>query len=368
MAEAQADIGHNVTILTTSNVTDELPLIPSVAVSGYFCELSNWRWSKEFARSLPGYVSRSDIVHIHTVWEYPTWAAMKVCRSFEVPYIIRPCGMLEHWSLSQSKVKKWLYLNFFINYLLKEAAAIHFTSLSESVNSNRFSAYFDKFVIPIGIEPASYEDLVTESQFFDRFPILKGREIVLFLGRLHPKKQPEVAIQAFGIACKVHPNTFLVMAGPGEPEYLAQLKTLTQRLGIENKVMFVGMLCKKAVLEAFRAATLFVLPSLQENFGISVAEAMAAACPVIVSHQVSLSSEVASFNAGVVCHAEVEPIAKSLVRLLENSALRKTMGANGRSLILEKFTWKRIANELTDVYADILSGKREHVAWRKAFP
>jgi glycosyltransferase involved in cell wall biosynthesis len=365
MAEAQAALGHNVTILTTQLGKEEWPLLRGVAIHAYPCEFSGWRWSKGLARSLPGHVSKADIVHIHTVWEYPTWAASRVCRSLGVPYIIRPCGMLEQWSLSQNAIKKWLYLYAIGNSILRDATAIHFTSESERVNSNQVCAGCDEFVIPIGLNPAAYEESLSESDFYDRFPVLKGRKIVLFLGRLHYKKQPDVAIHAFGIACTGHPDACLVLAGPGEPEYVSQLKHLTQQLGIEQKVLFVGMLHEKAVREAYRAATLFVLPSLQENFGISVAEAMAAGCPVVVSDQVSLSSEVACANAGVVCPAEVEPTAEAIARLLGNSELRKTMGANGRNLILEKFTWERIVSDLTDVYGDILSGQHVHLAWRK---
>jgi len=362
MAEAQAALGHGVTILATKIGDETAPVLKGVEIRLYPCEFIGWRWSKGLAGALPSLVEKADIVHIHTLWQYPTWAAAGVCQSLGKPYIIRSCGMLEHWSLSQSSFKKRLYLLFGGNSRLKGAAAIHFTSESERINSLRPSK---DFVIPIGLRSSAYENLPSELAFKKRFPVLENKKIVLFLGRLHYKKQPDVAIRAFALVYNDHPDACLVLAGPGDPNYVAGLDQLVHRLGIEKRVFFLGMLQGETVREAYRAAAFFVLPSFQENFGISVAEAMAAGCPVVVSEQVSLSKEVARANSGIVCSAEVKPTAEAMSRLLGDSGLREKMGINGRNLIVNQFTWEKVAADLIDVYSDILSNLHVHPAWTK---
>ncbi len=360
MSESQAALGHTVSIVATRTGKEPSPALPDVALYLYPCEFVGWRWSKGLADALHSQIKKAEIVHIHTVWEYPTWIGAKVCQDLGKPYIIRPCGMLEQWSLAQSSLKKKLYLLLGGSARIKRAAAMHFTSESERIKSIRPTK---AFVLPIGLPPSAYEDLPSASAFRQRFPILEDRKIVLFLGRLHYKKQPDVAIRAFALACRKYRDHTLVLAGPGDVDYVAGLRQLACQLGIENQVVFVGLLQEEAVREAYRAAALFVLPSLQENFGISVAEAMAAGCPVLVSDQVSLSKEVARAGAGIVCGTSVEQVAAAMSAFFHALELQAEMGVKGRELILSQFTWEKIASDLIDVYSDILINKYTHPAW-----
>jgi glycosyltransferase involved in cell wall biosynthesis len=188
--------------------------------------------------------------------------------------------------------------------------------------------------------------------------------MILFLGRLHPKKQPEVVIRAFHAIHREFPEASLVLAGTGEQGYSNLLQKLVSQLGLESQVFFLGMLKGREVQEAYMAAALFALPSLGENFGIAVAEAMAAGCPVVVSHQVALSKEVEEYSGGIVAEADVDGVSKAFRRLLEGSALRQSMGRNGREFVLKKLTWDKIAEQMVEVYQDILQGTRTNTAWR----
>jgi glycosyltransferase involved in cell wall biosynthesis len=116
--------------------------------------------------------------------------------------------------------------------------------------------------------------------------------------------------------------------------------------------------------DAYNAADIFVLPSLQENFGIAVVEAMSAGCPVIVSEEVSLAQEIAEARAGIVCFAAVEPLAKAMAALLADVRERKAMGERGRRLVVEKFTAEKTTMDLLAVYHEILTSDRKHSAWR----
>ena len=364
MAAAEVDLGHTVSIVTTDFGLTELPQVHGVTITAFPCRFPGWRYSPELARALPTLIENSDIIHIHTVWEHPTWAAARICKRLGKPYILRPCGMLDRWSLSQSAWKKKAYLHLLAASVIRTAAALHFTSEEELTNSLSLGRENRGFVIPNGLSASSIENLPGPQAFRQRFPELADKRIVLFLSRLHYKKQPDVLIKAFQRVCGMDDRMTLVLAGPAEPAYLAELQALAVQLKLTERVIFTGMLQGAAVQEAYRAAEIFVLPSLQENFGIAVAEAMAAGCPVIVSEQVNLATDIRNASAGIVCTADVAVTAAAMETLLSDEPLRVLMGANGRTLVREKFSWSKVATELANVYEDILSSRRISDAWR----
>ena len=145
------------------------------------------------------------------------------------------------------------------------------------------------------------------------------------------------------------------MAGPGEVQDVLKLKKIVNDYGLQNRVLFSGMLDRSLALAAYRQADLFVLSSRQENFGLSVAEAMASGCPVVVSPQVNLSEEIEKANAGMVVLPNEEAMAQSIRRLLQNSNLREQMGQNGRQLVFERFAWNKIILEYIEIYKNIIA-------------
>jgi glycosyltransferase involved in cell wall biosynthesis len=272
--------------------------------------------------------------------------------------------MLDRWSLRQKAWKKQLYLTFLERRTIQKAEALHWTSDEERQHSGVANASTRGFVLPLGLPHAAYQNLPASTDFVEKRPWLRGRKMILFLGRLHPKKQPDVVIHAFHAIHREFPEASLVLAGTGEQGYLNLLQKLVRQLGLESHVLFLGMLKGREVQEAYVAATLFVLPSLDENFGLAVAEAMAAGCPVVISRQVALSKEIEKYSAGIVIEAEVDGVSRAFRRLLEDSALRQSMGRNGREFVLKKLTWDKIAEQMVEVYQDILQGTRTNAAWR----
>jgi glycosyltransferase involved in cell wall biosynthesis len=129
-------------------------------------------------------------------------------------------------------------------------------------------------------------------------------------------------------------------------------------------VLFTGLLKGGAVREAYRAASVFVLPSWQENFGLSAVEAMAAGCAVVISTSMDLAPDIERAGAGLVVPPRVEETAAAVRRLLEDEDLRSSIGRRARALVLDKFTWENCANHLGAAFDDILSGRRRSGAWR----
>lgn len=364
LAEAQAVMGHEVSIAASDYGVRSVPDLRGVEFKLFPCRYNAWRWTPELGRQLERAVKGYDIVMVASLWQYPTFIAGKTCRAAGKPYVVSPNGMLDAWSLSQKAWKKKPYLALVERNTLLGAAAIHLTSESELTESGLGRWPVPKLVVPLGLPKTKYADLTDGSRFFRRYPELQNRQIVLFLGRLHYKKQPDLLIRAFHQACVGGNDAHLVLAGPGDESYLKSLRALSNDLGLQDRVLFTGMLRSEDVQEAYRAASVFVLPSLQENFGLSVVEAMSAECPIIVSRQVGLARDVLRARAGLVVGAGVEEIAEAIARLLANEKLRGEMGRRGRALVLEKFTWESAARELTEVFHDILSGRKQASAWR----
>ena len=369
LAAAQTAMGHFVTVVATDHGLETMPRPDGVEIATFPCTFPRWRFSVPLGRALQKLVRASDIVHIHTIWEYPMYAAARICRELNKPYILRPCGMLDRWSLSQGAWKKGVYLRLLGAPLIRNAAALHFTTHDELTNSLCFQDQENSFVVSNGFPPNVFAAPLDIQAFRYRFPELKGKRIVLFLGRLHYKKQPNVVLDAFKQICGIDERLVLVLAGPSEPAYLNHLRKLAKALGLEDRVVFTGLLQGEVVREALFAAEIFVLPSLQENFGMAVAEAMAAGCPVVVSEQVNLASEIRESKTGIVCKSDAVSTAKALEILIRDDGLRAIMAKNGRSLVADKFTLQKVSADLMNVYRDVLSSTRTSGAWgKKAVP
>jgi len=272
--------------------------------------------------------------------------------------------MLDRWSLSQKAWKKQAYAALLEGQTIRAAAALHFTAEAERVGSRTFGSYAPAYVAPLGLSRLAYEDLPPPGAFRRRFPELARKQLVLFLGRLHYVKRPDLLLQAFSELSREFRNAVLVMAGPGEASYVSKLQAEVRSLGMDGRVVFTGLLQGRAVQEALVDADIFVLPSLHENFGLAVAEAMAAGCPVVVSPEVALAPEIEKYGAGVVVDGKVDGLRNVLRQLLRDEVRRHSMGQNGRQLILDQFTWERVARQMMEVYEDILRGTRTSAAWR----
>ena len=354
LAEAQIRQGHDVIVQTTDR--GDCKVIPEGAEVHLTRGLGMWGWSREIGASLDRLIPGVDIVHLHMVWDYPIWAAGKSAERHGKPFVLRPCGLLDSWSLAQKGFKKRIYMRLFGSHI-RHASAFHFTSEGERLGAGGVVGNAKSIVIPNCIAESMYTNLPAKTAFTQRFPELSGRRIILFLGRLHPKKQPHLLIDAFAAVKAANSDLHLVLAGPGEDDYVKRLKSRVKKLGLDDCVTFTGALQGDAVREAYSAAEIFALPSLQENFGNAMVEAMAASCPVVISRSLDLAPDIANAEAGLLCEPTVEAFAAALQRLLRDGDLRKLLGANGNRMVVDKFTWAPAAAAMTAAYAALLAAK-----------
>jgi len=407
MCRALAKQGEEVTVFTTNidGAADlDVPLDRPIVMDGFrmrYFQVQRPRsyiFSLPLAKALEDEVKRFDLVHIHSIFNWPITPSAFFCRKFNVPYIVRPCGMLDPVPLKKayesgwaptsiylkqrflkrqyfkgrylkslyhrrSYLKKILYLVLMEKRNLEGAAAIHFTSASEMRATQPYGIGAPGFVVSLGIDLAEAEREIASEDFRKRYPILQGRIIVLFLSRLDAKKGLDLLIPALGSLVARGMDLAFVLAGSGSSQYEAEVRKLLQEHGLADRTIMTGFVQGVTKWSILRGADIFVLPSYHENFGVAAVEAMATGRPVVISDQVGIHEEVSRAGAGLVVSQNSEELAQAMARLINSSALRETMGRQARRLVERMFSWDRGARELSCVYEDILSRVRKSPAW-----
>ena len=258
------------------------------------CGPPSYGYSPPLRQWLQRNLGRFDAAMLHGMWSYANWAAAGACAGAGVPYIQFPHGMLDLWSVRGQgfwkKLKKSLYWNLFERRVLAGSQAVFFTTVRELQNARKtfgLPAIHPLIVRPHGMRCADGGgEMQPSAAVFQP----AGRKVALFLGRVHPKKRPDLLIRAWQRA-QLPPDWRLVMAGPGEPAYLSYLNDLAAECGVSGAVQFTGPVAGADKQYLFRRAAWFLLPSEQENFGIAVLEAVMSGCAVAISDQVYLADE-----------------------------------------------------------------------------
>lgn len=299
-------------------------------------------------------MGQASVIHIHGLWEEVQCRAARVAQAHRKPYLIRPCGMLDPWSLAQGRWKKSLYLRLRLRSVLDGAAAIHFTTHTEGELTRPLRLRAPALVEPNGLSLEEYASLPPPGTFRLRHGIHPGRLLLLFLSRLHPKKGLDLLLPAFA---RLVGDSLLVIAGPDQNDYRATLAAEVARLGLDGRVLFTGMLQGVEKLAALADADLFVLPSYQENFGVAVIEALAAGTPVVLSDQVNIHAEVYAAGVGGVVPTRVEPLAAELQRWLDSGELRRAASSRAVPFVRERFGWDRIAQRWAGHYGRLAASE-----------
>jgi glycosyltransferase involved in cell wall biosynthesis len=305
--------------------------------------LTQWLWQN---------IRNYDILDNHYLFSYASTCAGAIARWQNVPYTVRTTGQLAPWALAQSRRKKQLYSFLIERHNLNRAAAIHCASSGEAEDARNFGVKAPIITLPLGVEQIQYQP-GSKQQLRQNYQIPATTPIVLFLARIHPVKRPELLLKALAHLAQKY-DFHLILAGMGETSYLDSLNNLASLLGLKSRISLPGFVTGEAKALLLQGADIFVLPSVIESFGISIAEAMAAGLPVIVTEDVKISSEILAAQAGLVVPGEVEALAHALAKLLSNPNLRHQMGENGKQLATRRYSWEAIACQLASVYTAIV--------------
>jgi glycosyltransferase involved in cell wall biosynthesis len=366
MARATARRGHSVDILTTDqdgpgrlDVPLGTPVVEQGVSTTYFpvSRPRFWGFSAPLGRALRLAIPRHDVVHVHSLYLFHDLVAGHLCRKHGVPYLVRPHGTLDPYIHRRHRLRKQIVEALFENRNLRGAAALHFTSEDERRLAVPYTFGAPGVVIPLGLDLDDYRDLPAAGTFKAAYPVLRDKRVLLFLGRLNFKKGLDILIRAFARICDHRTDTVLVLAGPDNDGLGPRVRAWAVEAGVDDRVLFTGMLLGRVKLAALRDAELFALPSHSENFGISVIEAMACGVPVVISDKVNLSHDVRAADAGLVTPCDADRVGEALLDLLDRPEDAARMGKNGRCLIEECFQWPAIAAQLEALYLALSEGR-----------
>jgi glycosyltransferase involved in cell wall biosynthesis len=311
-----------------------------------------WRW-------LHCHAGRFDIIVMNGIWSFPDIAVRSAARNAGVPYGVFVHGALDPWFNRKypfKRLKKWLYWP--IQYTaLRDAAAVFFTTdierdlAKDSFRPNKWNSV----VVPYGIVDLgdTAEDAARQIDKFQAIvPALRGRSFLLFMGRIHEKKGCDLLLQAFGRVAAVNPDLDLVIAGSSRDGLQSKLQAQAVRFGIASRVHWPGMIRGDLKWGALRACQAFVLPSHQENFGISVVEALCAGRPVLISNQVNIWPDVKTDGVGLVDDDTLAGTERLLQRWFQLGSIeREEMARRARPCFLARYTMNKTASLIYELFA-----------------
>lgn len=356
--------GHEVELFTTNQDGEAvLPVqlrVP-LATAGYhttFFESSGppaYSISLGLGKALVRRMADFDVVHIHSLYLFHTVVAATIARCRHVPYIIRPHGTLDRYQRNRHRWRKMLYSAAVERRNLDGAAAIHYTSEQERLEAAETGIRAPGCVVPLGIDVDLYVQPTEDRDLPPAIP--RNVPLVTFMGRLAAKKGVDILIAAFGRVVHRGGKAHLVMAGPDGDGLQTQLERQVSGLGLADHVTFTGMLTGAPKLALLQRSRLFVLPSQDENFGIAVAEALAAGVPVVVSRGVAIHPDIDAARAGLVVDRTIEAVADAIDRLLSDDGMAEQMASAAGALGRDKYSLDAMGDGLERMYESVLSGR-----------
>ena len=363
LAPAQAAQGDQVTVLSVN--LDGPPWQPAAAAPGratlreagvtweYFPGSFPRRWlrSPALAAALPAAVAAADAVEIHGLYHHPLIAAARTCRRLGRPYVLRPLGILDPVIQGRRRWRKRVADLLGGRELLRGAALIHCTSEAEAEIARPWIGAVPVAVVPHGVTPAPLPDAADLDRARARWLGEAPGPLLLFLGRLTPKKGLRTLIAALPPLAARWPGLRLLIAGKDEGEAAPAL-ALAEKLGVAQRLIFVGHLDAAGKGAALALSSLFVLPSQSENFGLALVEALAAGLPAVVSPGVAIAAELAAAGAVEIALPEPGPLGTAIAALLADGPRREAMRAAARDAAAG-FSWQRAATRLRERYADL---------------
>jgi glycosyltransferase involved in cell wall biosynthesis len=314
----------------------------------------SFKYSRPLASWLSTNVQQFDVVHVHAVFNHSSVAAARASKRAGVPYVIRPLGTLDPWSMTQKAFRKRLFWQLAGKGMLQGAAAVHYTSEAEKLSTERLTGLNHGRVVPLGIETTSAtsrEDLVKH------FASLAHDPYVLVLSRLHPKKGLDVLIDVFLwlVQTPQFSGWRLVLAGDGPAEYVLKLKDLAAS---HPRILFTGWVDGERKNALLGCASLLALPSHQENFGLCVMEALSQSVPVLVSPGVNLAPEIVTANAGWVAAIDKESLTAKLAEALSDNTELTKRGRAGQQMS-RQYSWENAAKHLVQLYQEVANGRAD---------
>jgi glycosyltransferase involved in cell wall biosynthesis len=311
-------------------------------------------FSPLLSRALAIRVANYDIVHIHSLYLFPQYAAYREATRQGIPFVVAPCGALDPYLRSRNRKIKAVTDFLWQRRMLHSASAIHYKTHDEARLASDLSLKSPSVVVPNGIRVADFENLPPADAFRAKHARGQSGPLVLFLGRLSHKKGLDILIRAFAEVRERLPDALLVIAGPDDEGLTVRLKNVAHLVRAESQVVFTGMLGNGERREALAAADVWVLPSHTENFGNAVLEAMASGLPSVISPAVNISADAQAAGAAIVADPTPQVFADAIIRVLEDEKEAAEVSARGREFA-RRYDWTSVAPRWAKMYSDVVT-------------
>jgi len=327
-----------------------------------FFPLLRYGYTPALGRWLRANAQNYDAIILNGLWNFTSYGSWLVLRKLNVPYYVCPHGMLDPWMKTMRPVGHFLRIVFWRlleRKVLRDARAVFFASEEERRLAGITFFQRDSYshVVGYGAEDIVGDPDAQKSAFLSSFPNLRGRRLILFLGRIHPKKGVDLLIEAFARVAGEFPEFDLIVAGPDDMEMQRQLIKVVADFKVRERIHWTGMLTGEQKSGAFRCSDFFVLASHQENFGIAVVEAMAVAVPVLITKKVNIWREVQSGGGGHAVNDDIDGVVEGLRHMCRLPADRLAiMKINARNCFLKRFNIENNATELACLMMELGNG------------
>ncbi len=319
-----------------------------------FIGYEHYNFSLQMVREIWNIIDDYDLIHITAVWNFPVLAGALISLIKKKPYIISPRGTIykETIELKSTSFKK-LYFNLFAKHYLNKSSAIHFTTEDERTKVTSYlKLKAPPFVIPNGIDLGEIESC------YQKLEKSIKEDYILILGRIDRIKGYDLLIPSFAKITTKFNDLRLVIAGNTDTSYYYSIIQSIQNYGISEKVIFTGEVTGNDKWSLYKNAFMLVLPSYSENFGMSVVEAMACGCPVVISDKVGIYKEVEQNNAGIIVSTTIESVEEGIKKLLYDENLRSKIAANGKAMVEKYYDINKVAEQMIELYKLILKNGR----------
>lgn len=363
LSQALGRSGADVDIITTNangnSVVDE-PIGKWIDKDVYriryfpYLSVGDYKLSRQMTQWLLLHTKKYDLVQTNAIFSITNLPAYLACRWCSVPHVVIPRGMLEPWALSYKSWKKKAYYILLEKPALQRASAIQMLASTEADQIASLHLKSPLLISPNGINRKDFEMLPSPDFFYQTFPETRGKCLILFLGRIDPKKGLDFLAQAFGNAKRKFSNAHLMVVGPDNIGFLPTAKQYFADQNCLDAVTFTGMLTGELKYSALASASYYVAPSYSEGFSMSVLEGMAAGLPCIITTGCNFP-EAAQANVAYVSDVNAEAITAALYTCMSDPRAAVAMGQRAREFIFERYTWDKIADNLLDVYQSILN-------------
>jgi glycosyltransferase involved in cell wall biosynthesis len=316
---------------------------------------STWGFAPSLLWRLCRHIRRADLIVLHSLYSFPVLVGYLLARLYRTPYLLWPHGVLAPVQRDISNRRKRIYDRLIARSILDRASVLVFTSAGERAETNGVGLAAPSVIVPLGIDAGSFEKIASRDGFRAKGSSDGPDPLILYLSRLNAKKGLDLLARAFALVLEEIPEARLAIVGLSDPpEFESAVRNWLQEAGVSERVVMPGLAVGDEKLAMFGDADVFVLPSQAENFGLAVFEAMASRTPVVVSETLDYAAEIEQSGAGFAVRREPMAFASAIVKLLQDSDLRRRMGEEGARMA-RRYSWEACAERIERTMRCVLS-------------